>query len=96
MRNAASAPAFESIDANGDGQISRDEMAAMRQARMATRGWGDGPGPGVGRGGQQGFGPQYGRGYGSQFGPGVGTGYGPGFGPGFGPGGGRPCWRSGL
>jgi Ca2+-binding EF-hand superfamily protein len=57
MRNAASAPTFESIDANNDGQISRGEMAAMRQARMAARGGGYGPGPGVGPRGPVGFGP---------------------------------------
>ena len=62
MRNAASAPAFESIDANGDGQISPGEMAAMRQARMATRGGGYGPGPGLGPRGPGGFGPGGGAG----------------------------------
>ena len=61
MRNAASAPVFESIDANGDGQINRDEMVTMRQARMSRRGGGYGPGPGLGPRGPIGFGPVGGR-----------------------------------
>jgi hypothetical protein len=61
MRNAGNAPAFESIDANGDGQISRDEIAAMRQARMSRRGGGYGQGPGLGPRGPMGFGYGGGR-----------------------------------
>ena len=48
LRNAANAPAFEAIDTDGDGQISRAEMTTMRQARMADRGYGYGYGPGFG------------------------------------------------
>lgn len=51
MRGAASAPSFAEIDANGDGQLTRDELAAKQQAQMEQRrGMGMGskmPGPGL-------------------------------------------------
>ncbi len=56
MRNAPSTPSFAEFDANGDGQLSPNELTAGQQARMQKRrgmrgsGIGMGPGPGMGRG----------------------------------------------
>jgi len=38
MRNVGNAPAFEDIDANGDGELSQAELGDFRSARMAARG----------------------------------------------------------
>ncbi len=37
MRNAPNAPAFDQIDANGDGAISRDELSNWQAQRMRMR-----------------------------------------------------------
>ena len=42
MRGAATAPSFESLDRNGNGTLSPDELAAGQQARFAARGYGQG------------------------------------------------------
>jgi Ca2+-binding EF-hand superfamily protein len=40
MRNAPRGAAFEEIDADGDGAISRDELSAWQGQRMSQRGMG--------------------------------------------------------
>jgi len=58
MRGAATAPAFSQLDANGDGSVTPDELAAGQRAQMERRraagmgagqgrGMGMGPGPGM-------------------------------------------------
>jgi hypothetical protein len=48
LRNAGQAPRFESWDTDGNGLLTRQELASGQQARFATRGPGMGPGPGPG------------------------------------------------
>ena len=54
MRRAGEAPSFAEFDANGDGQLSPEELAVGQQAQMQRRQGGMGPGtgggPGMGRG----------------------------------------------
>ena len=50
MRNTSSAPSFANFDANGDGQLSRDELIAGQQVQMQMRGGNRGPGMRWGRG----------------------------------------------
>jgi hypothetical protein len=37
MRNAGSAPSFEQMDSDGNGSISREELAAFQALRMQQR-----------------------------------------------------------
>ena len=51
MRGAASAPSFSEFDTNGNGQLTRDELAAGQRAQMEKRqGMGMGQGRGMGKG----------------------------------------------
>ena len=58
MRGMANAPSFSQFDSNGDGRLSRDELAAGQRAQMEQR-RGTGMGMGMGPGG--GAGPGMGR-----------------------------------
>lgn len=49
MRGVATAPAFSEFDANTDGQLSPDELAAGQNAQMQQRGKRMGQGGGMGR-----------------------------------------------
>ncbi len=65
MKNAANAPQFSEIDANGDGALSPEELSAGQQGQMQQgggmgRGMGKGMGQGMGRG--MGMGPGGGQG----------------------------------
>jgi hypothetical protein len=54
MRNAANAPAFADFDANGDGNLTNEELLAGQQRQMGQRGMGQGMGQGIGKGPGQG------------------------------------------
>lgn len=55
MRGAANAPPFTEFDANGDGQLTQEELAAGQRAQMEKR-RGMGMGMGMGPGGMAGMG----------------------------------------
>ncbi|TVO58220.1 EF-hand domain-containing protein [Denitromonas halophila] len=61
MRGAANAPAFNSLDTNGDGSLSPSELAAGQAMQFQNRP-GGGMGPGGGRGPGAGMGPGGGMG----------------------------------